>query len=236
MRSYFQFVILMTLLFGPFKPAPCQDPPRKESPRGYDWSGGRWHAPPVWQGSAEYLPLVKVAGNRFVDARGDTILFRGLSIADPDKLEQEDMWNKNLFVKAKEFGARIVRIPVHPGAWRARTPEKYILLLDQGVQWCTEESLYVIIDWHSIGNLQQGLYEDPSYYTTLQETFNFWRTMSRHFAGNNTVAFFELYNEPTSDFGKLGNLLWENWKQIKLNIVTAGLLCHDIPAVVRVSL
>ncbi|MDH7603406.1 MAG: glycoside hydrolase family 5 protein, partial [Melioribacter sp.] len=33
------------------------------------------------------LPLIKVAGNRFVNEKGDTILLRGLSISDPDKIE-----------------------------------------------------------------------------------------------------------------------------------------------------
>lgn len=226
-------MLLVSLFFATSAAALCQNPPKRESPRGYNWSERGWPAPPVWKGSATYLPLVRVAGNRFVDAAGDTMLFRGLSVADPDKLEQEGMWNKKLFVKAKEFGARIVRIPVHPGAWRARTPEKYLLLLDQGIKWCTEESLYVIIDWHSIGNIQQGLYEDPSYYTTLNETFNFWRTMARHFAGNNTVAFFELYNEPTSDFGKLGNLSWEKWKTLNENLISLirAYGCSSIPLV-----
>ncbi len=206
---------------------------KKNVSSGYDWLGRHWPSAPVWKDMADALPLIRVEGNRLVSSKGDTILFRGLSIADPDKLKQEGRWNKNLFMKAKEFGAMLVRIPVHPGAWRARTPANYMLLLDQAVQWCTEESLYVIIDWHSIGNLEQGLYEDPSYYTTLQETFNFWRTIARHFAGNNTVAFMELFNEPTSDFGQLGNLSWEKWKDINENLIRLirANRCKSIPLV-----
>lgn len=206
---------------------------KKNTPHGYDWLGRNRPSAPVWKDMADSLPLVRVEGNRFVNSDEDTILFRGISIADPDKLEQEGQWNKNLFVKAKEFGAMLVRIPVHPGAWRARTQEQYIPLLDQAVKWCTEEDLYVIIDWHSIGNLEQGLYEDPSYYTTLQETFNFWRAIARHFAGNNTVAFMELYNEPTSDFGQLGTLSWEKWKTINENLIRLirANRCRSIPLV-----
>ena len=36
------------------------------------------------------------------------------------------------------------------------------------------------------------------YETSRQETYNFWRSMARHYAGHNTVAFFELFNEPTT--------------------------------------
>ncbi len=212
--------ILFTLFFLVY--AQCtfaQDSPQKGRAKGYDWRGGGRLAPPVWAKSAKLLPLIEVKGNRLVNANGDTVLFRGVSIADPDKLKQEGVWNKKLFIKAKEFAATLIRIPVHPGAWRARTPGKYMTLLDQAVQWCTEESLYVIIDWHSIGNLEQSLYEDASYFTSLQETFNFWLTMARHFAGDNTVAFFELFNEPTSDFGQLGNLSWEEWKTINEDLI-----------------
>ncbi len=33
------------------------------------------------------LPLITVKGNKFVDPQGNPVLFRGLAISDPDKLE-----------------------------------------------------------------------------------------------------------------------------------------------------
>ena len=166
------------------------------------------------------LPLIEVKNNKFINAKGDTILFRGLSIADPDKIESEGYWNKNLFTKAKDLGTMLVRIPVHPAAWRARTPIKYLELLDQAVEWCTELEMYVIIDWHSIGNLKLGLFQDPQYETSIAETFNFWRIISNHFSGNNTVAFYELFNEPTLNFGKLGSMSWDEWKEINEELIS----------------
>ncbi|HVN48347.1 MAG TPA: cellulase family glycosylhydrolase, partial [Bacteroidota bacterium] len=165
------------------------------------------------------LPLVQVKGNKFVNAAGDTILFRGVAIADPDKLEQQGRWNKNLFVQVKELGAMIVRIPVHPVPWRMRTPEQYLPLLDQAVEWCSELGMYVDIDWHSIGNLGMELFQNPVYNTTRKETYEFWRTMAIHFKGNTTVAFYELFNEPTVENGKLGSLTWSEWKAINENII-----------------
>ena len=108
---------------------------------------------PVPNPKARILPLIKVNGNKFVNPEGKTLLFRGLSISDPDKIERQGHWNKSHFEKVKETGAMIVRIPVHPVAWRERTPEKYLELLDQAVEWCTDLGMYVIIDWHTIGNL-----------------------------------------------------------------------------------
>jgi hypothetical protein len=79
--------------------------------------------------------------------------------------------------------------------------------------------MYVIIDWHSIGNLKSGLFQDPMYITSLTETFDFWRTIARHFTGYNTVAFYEIFNEPTLYFGQLGNMTWDEWKKINEDVI-----------------
>ena len=169
--------------------------------------------------NAKKLPLISVKGNRFVDPEGATVLFRGLSISDPDKLEMQGHWNREHFAKVAEMGTRIVRIPVHPIAWRERTPAEYLKLLDQAVEWSTDLGMYVDLDWHSIGNLTTGVFQDPMYDTSLQETYQFWRTMARHFAGHNTVAFFELFNEPTTFRNQLGPVSWDEWKRINENII-----------------
>ncbi len=168
---------------------------------------------------AKTLSLIKVEGNKFVNSEGKTILFRGLSISDPDKIERQGHWNKEHFEKVKEMGAMIVRIPVHPVAWRERTPEKYIELLDQAVEWCTDLGMYIIIDWHSIGNLGMELFQNPMYNTSKPETYQFWGTIAQHFSGNNTIAFYELFNEPTIYRGQLGSLPWSEWKQINENMI-----------------
>jgi hypothetical protein len=168
----------------------------------------------AYRDGAETLPLIAVKGNRFVDPSGTPVLFRGVDISDPDKLEMQGHWNRDLFVAVKDMGATLVRIPVHPIAWRERTPAAYVALLDQAVGWCTELGMHVIIDWHSIGNLKTGLFQDPMYDTSEQETYGFWRTMARHYAGHHTVAFFELFNEPTTYNDQLGSIAWADWKAI----------------------
>ena len=204
---------LQTIALAQNTNPPAQPAPTNVSTRLHAW----WRDPAPGQrpytADNKQMPLISVKGNKFVDPNGNTVLFRGLAISDPDKLEMQGHWSKDHFVKVKEMGATLVRIPVHPVAWRERTPAGYIKLLDQAVGWCTELDMYVILDWHSIGNLETELFQNPMYDTTKKETYNFWRTMARHYAGHNTVAFFELFNEPTTIRDQLGPVSWSDWKR-----------------------
>ena len=211
----FTFLAMVFLSLG----VPAWAQQKNEEGDLYNWRHTpNFGRPPITL-NAKKLPLVMVKGNKFVNEQGDTILFRGLAIADPDKIAQESRWNKELFASVKEMGTKIVRIPVHPVPWRMRTPGKYLQLLDQAVEWCTDLGMYVMIDWHSIGNLGMELFQDPVYNTTRQETYEFWRIIARHYKGNNTVAFYELFNEPTLYNGQLGSMSWSEWKQINENII-----------------
>ena len=164
------------------------------------------------------LSQVTVSGNKFM-ANGKAIIFKGLDASDPDKLAKQGHWNKEYFEAVKSWGANIVRFPVHPTAWRSRGKDDYIKLLDDGVKWATELGLYVNIDWHSIGNLRTEMYQSPMYETSRKETFEFWRTMAAHYKGNTTVAFFELFNEPTVINGQLGLCSWKEWKQMNEEMI-----------------
>ena len=189
------------------------------APTYHQWWRDRPFGRPFRSPQAKKLPLIRVQGNKFVDPEGKTVLFRGLSISDPDKIEHQGHWNKEYFQKVKEMGTMIVRIPVHPVAWRERTPAGYLKLLEQAVDWCTELGMYVMVDWHTIGNLGMELFQDPMYDTSQKETFAFWQTIARHFAVHNTIAFYELFNEPTIYRGQLGGMSWSEWKKLNEQMI-----------------
>jgi endoglucanase len=196
------------------------------SPAIKGWWNEAYPTPPKVNTKAKKMPLVRVVKNKFIDSKGDTLLFRGLSISDPDKIEAQGHWGKPLFKSLQDMGVKLVRIPIHPVAWRNRGPQKYMMLLDSAVNWCTDYGMYVIIDWHTIGNLKTEMFQDPMYETTQKETFDFWRRISRHFNGNNTVAFYELFNEPTTYRGQLGNIAWSDWKKINEDMIKI-IRAHD---------
>lgn len=173
----------------------------------------------VSQNHNKALPMIKVEGNHFVNEIGDTVIFRGVSFSDPDKLEKGGRWNRAYFEAAKKWNANVVRFPVHPAAWRERGEEAYLKLLDDGIQWASEVGMYVLIDWHSIGNLRTELFHHPMYNTTKTETLRFWKTIAERYAGNPVAALYELFNEPTHFNGKFGRLSWAQHKELMEEII-----------------
>lgn len=156
------------------------------------------------------LPALKVNGNVFADETGNVVRVEGVSIADPDKLEREGQWSERIFKEAGEWG-NVVRIPIHPYTWRYRESKEYLELLDQGVEWAAKNDLYVIIDWHSIGNMVSDKYPHFNYATSWRETVSFWKLIAERYKDNTSVAFYELFNEPTAQGVDLS---WETWRPV----------------------
>jgi len=176
---------------------------------------------------------ISVMGNKFVNESGQTVQFKGYSSSDPDKLVYNGKWNQSYFNEMKAWGANIVRFPVHPVAWRKHGKNAYQALIDQGVEYAKNAGMYVIIDWHSIGNLKSEMFQSEMYETTKKETFEFWRAMAIRYKDNPIVAFFELFNEPTVYNGQLGICTWAEWKAINEEMITIVRShgCRAIPLV-----
>jgi endoglucanase len=193
------------------------------SPSPYEepapWWGAPYPKPFDLKRLSHQLPRIHVDGNRFVNEAGSTVIFQGVSIADPDKLIRERHWNRALFEAIASWGANIVRVPVHPAAFRGRGSASYFELLDQAVIWANELGMYVIVDWHSIGNLVTELFQHPMYDTSRQETYQFWRSAAFRYQAVPGVALYEIFNEPTLFNGKLGKASWQQWKSINEEII-----------------
>ncbi len=169
---------------------------------------------------AQELPRLKVNGNQIIDDSGKQYVFQGLNTSDPDKLEKDGKWTRAYFEEIKDWGANLVRFPIHPPRVRDLGLDNYLKLLDQGIQWAGELGMYVILDWHVIGNLKSEMFFLPIYETSKKETLDFWRTMAVRYADNTTVAFFELFNEPTVYGGRLGISSWEDHKLLMEELIT----------------
>ncbi|MBO4586127.1 MAG: glycoside hydrolase family 5 protein [Bacteroidales bacterium] len=166
---------------------------------------------------------VKVEGNKFIDPQGNEIVFRGLCFSDPVKLVRDGQWTERYFQEAADWGANVVRFAVHPTNLNSMGWEETFAAMDQGIEWAKKYGLYVIMDWHSIGNLKDEDFMLPIYYkTTKEETFKFWRTVAERYKNEPTVALYELFNEPTvTHEGATGTCPWTEWKQLLEQIIDA---------------
>ena len=165
------------------------------------------------------LERISVSGNRLVNESGETVVFRGVNIRDPHNLEKDGHWTIDHFKQAKEWGANIIRLPVHPRSWRERGEEGYLELLDQAVAWANELGLYLVLEWHSIGNLKEEKFQHEMYVTTVEETHAFWNTVSARYADEPAVALYELFNEPTVSGERFGECTWGEWKAMNEEMI-----------------
>ncbi len=167
---------------------------------------------------------LSVQGAQVVNEAGDTVVLRGVNIADPAKLDYDGQWRPELFEEIARWGANVIRIPVHPLAWRRQGQSWYFDRLDEAVRWANANGLYLILDWHVIGNIQSNLYQHPMYETTMDETRQFWQQVALRYRGVPTLAVYELYNEPTHDFigngaESLGKADWEGLRAIHEELI-----------------
>lgn len=169
--------------------------------------------------SAQNLPRIHVEGNNFADENGKTVIFRGLCFSDPVKLLRENKWGVDHFNEATSWNANIVRFPIHPQNINSYGWDKTFETIDQGIAWAKQLGMYVIIDWHSIGNLKDEKFTNAMYNTTKEEIFRFWRTVAQRYKNEPTVALYELFNEPTIQQKDLGSCTWDDWRSINEQII-----------------
>ena len=162
---------------------------------------------------------IHVEGNKFIDADGKEIIFRGLCYSDPVKLINDNQWNEKYFAEAAQWGANIVRFAVHPTHLNKYGWDETFKAMDEGIEWAKKYKLYVVMDWHSIGNLKDAKYTNPMYNTTKEETFKFWKTVAQRYKNEPTVAMYELFNEPTVTGEDTGECTWEEWKTIQEELI-----------------
>lgn len=142
---------------------------------------------------------LKTVGNSIKNADGEAVLLRGVMPIDPAKLRARNKLKSNLFEELvsdiNKTGANIVRIPVHPDFWLG--DKDYMWRnLSPIVEEAGKQGMYVIIDWHCIGNIETGRGQEMPYEADAKAaTLEFWRAVSSYFKDTPNVIF-EIFNEP----------------------------------------
>jgi endoglucanase len=164
-----------------------------------------------------------------VNADGAIVRLKGVMIPDPVKVAGEGRYARNLFEALRATGANAVRIPVHPQHW-AQNSDYVRRHLDPAVKWAGDLGMYVILDWHSIGNVRTGYAPQvPELYChTEAMTVEFWERIAAHFKDAPHVLF-EIFNEPqnisAADWRRCANRLTRviRAQQARQMIIVGGL-------------
>jgi endoglucanase len=110
-------------------------------------------------------------------------------------------------------GFNAVRVPLHYSLFESDNSEGF-KLLDQLIEWCRADGLYVILDMHAAPGGQTGANIDdsagfPWLYQSPQEQEHLiaiWRRMAEHYHEQPVVLGYDLLNEPIPHFPQLSSL------------------------------
>lgn len=149
-----------------------------------------------------------VKGKKIITKDNKEIILRGVSIADPEALNN---YVRGRFLNLSqimelavfEWGANVIRIPVHPygiddqPGW-CSNPKNYLKNhLNVAVKKAIDLGIYLIIDLHLICD-----YDSPEIDKLVT---SFWTKVAYNY-GNISNVIFEIFNEP------LGPDNWDKWR------------------------
>jgi hypothetical protein len=162
---------------------------------------------PIAPTSAPALAVpLSVQGNRIVDARGATVVLRGLQRdgtqggpgTSPTPVSSTELgWMG--YQQASSWHATVVRVPLGSAQWTgacpslAKDPTAYRTAVDSEVQSLTSKGIVALIDLHTstAGCTSIARHAMPDGPVSQQ----FWSDVATRYRDNLLVAF-ELYNEP----------------------------------------
>lgn len=161
---------------------------------------------------------LSVEGVNLVDERGARIRLKGVSTYWLKPYRQ--LLNKEAFRTLRDdWKANCLRLPVVPFVYTIKKewiPEEEAIL-EQAVSDATELGMYVIIDWHVLGE------QDPR--VSMNEACAFFDKYAAKYASQGNVLY-EICNEPNREGGS-----WENITEYA-NKVIPVIRSHDPHAVI----
>lgn len=162
-----------------------------------------------------------VDGTKLVDESGKEVQLRGVSTHGlawfPDYV------NSDCFATLKGWGANLIRLALYThesgGYCTDGNQENLKQIVANGVQYATDNDMYVIIDWHVLNEGNPNTYKDSAK--------TFFTEMAQKYAGNNNVIY-EICNEPCN------GTTWSDIKSYASEIIPT-IRGYDADAVILVG-
>jgi hypothetical protein len=176
-------------------------------------------------------PWLHTDANKIKDPDGNVVVLRGLDTIDIGEVERNRGGAINLINRLTNTNdpcgsspgwyPKVIRLAVYPAqeadfsspfTFNPGNDNYYNQLLRPVVDYCKTKDLYVIIDWHFVGD---------NTYDRITVTSQFWAYMAPRFA-NDSHVLFELFQEPGNNTGSSEAAKWitcRNDMQTWINIV-----------------
>jgi endoglucanase len=169
------------------------------------------------------LSRLHVVGNEIKNDGGEVVVLRGVSIADPAILYYEQHWTAADYeVLADDWGAEIIRVPIHPSTWE-HDPDYAKEYLDPIVEWGERFGLYIFLGYHAHGNpitneVEQAFWWEESpwggkllYDPDLELARSALATMAKRYKDEPHVLY-GTFNEPSY-------IDWRDWRPVAEELV-----------------
>lgn len=172
--------------------------------------------------SGSYYGPLKVTGTSLTDASGNPVQLKGISTHGigwfPDYI------NNECFKELHEnFGVNVIRLAMYTAEYNGYCTggdQNYLKgLVDNGVQYATDNNMYAIIDWHILSDGNPNTY--------LAQSKEFFAEMASKYASNDHVIY-EICNEPN------GGTSWSDIKNYAEEVIGV-IRQYDADAVIIVG-
>lgn len=169
-----------------------------------------------------YYGALQVVGTQLCDSNGNAVQLRGISTHGlawfPDYV------NADLFRELHdEWKANVIRLAMYTaesgGYCSGGDQKKLKQLISDGVQYATDNDMYVIIDWHILSDGDPNTYKDKAK--------AFFEEMSETYSGYDNVLY-EICNEPNGGTG------WSSIKSYAEEIIPV-IRANDEDAIILVG-
>lgn len=163
---------------------------------------------------------LSVEGTQLVDEKGKAVQLRGLSTHGLSFYPQ--YVNEDLFGQLRQdWKANVIRLAMYTaesGGYCTDGDKEYLKnLIRSGVEYATNQDMYVIVDWHILSD------GNPNMHTA--EAVDFFAQMSKEFSDYNNVIY-EICNEPNggTSWGEIKSYAQEVIPAIRANAPDAVIL------------
>lgn len=181
-------------------------------------------APRMKEGRTDHLTLTNKLVERFGEAKTLRIW----------RYYRDNFWGEHDFANCKNMGMNVIRLPfsymsldpAYHNVPKIDAQEFNFTVLDNFIDGAARNGLYVVLDMHGAYGSQNGQdhsgqifsnAEDVDFFSNVEKqnkTIHMWEEIAKHYKGVNSIAGYDLLNEPGEKAGSTEQRHWEFYDKL----------------------